>query len=248
MYKLIQALSIVIWIVFYVFYGKHMNLSKPKSLIVSLYSFVLTYFGIFILTWIESGFRDFGAQNAVRMFIFIVPIIWSETKIFNLDFRKNLDYQSLWPMIWYGLGHLACLFPYCCHSFHYNEGTTLYNISHFLTGKDMFPQQLAESICALLIALILWIALRKRNYDMGGRAFFIMLLAYGAQRFVWEFFRDNKKLVVFGKMSFAYSTETHQAVWGISNLAFWALSMVVVGTAGLIIINHIDKKAAKKEQ
>ncbi len=248
MYSLIQAISIVIWIVFYMFYGKHMNLSKPKSLIVSLYSFILTYFGIFLLTWIESGFKNFGNQNAVRAFTLIVPILWTEKKIFGLDFRKNLDYQSLWPMIWYGFGHFACMYPYCCHSFHYYEGTTLYNISHFLTGKDMFPQQLCEGICALLIALVLWLILRKHNYYIGGRAFFIMLLLYGAQRFLWEFFRDNEKVIVFKEMSFAFSSSGNQAVWGISNLAFWALFMVAIGIIGLAVLNHTDKKAAKQEQ
>ena len=246
-YNAIQGLSMVVWIVFYIFYGKHIGLSKPKAFLAAVYTCVTTFLMIFILTWIESGFKQFGAQNAVRVFAVEIIIIYTQKFIFGIDFRKNLDYCSVWPCLWYGVGHLACLIPKCCHSFTYVEGSALYKISYALTGTALFPQQLCEAVCALIIALVMWIIMRKKNYYIGGRMFFVMLITYGVQRIFWEFFRDNNKVIIFKEFASAISTETDKAYIGISNLALWSLAMVVEGVIALIILNKLDKKAALKE-
>ena len=74
-----------------------------------------------------------------------------------------------------------------------------------------------------------------------GFAYYIMLILYGSQRFVAEFFRNNYKLIVFTEMSSA------SGVIGISNLALWALAMFVEGVIILTIMVRRDRKQRQEE-
>ena len=244
LFDIINALAMVIWIVMYVFYGRHYGFSKLKSLFISVFSCVVTYMFIFVLYWICSGFKYFGAQNAVRAYSTIVIVFWLETKIFKVDFRTLCDYQSIWPILWFGLGHIACIFEGCCHSFHYEEGTTVFKIAHALTGTDMLPVQAMEAFGSLILALILIIVHKKKNYNTGGRLFFYGLIAYAVPRFFMEFLRDNDKLIEFGTMPGAFDMYHDSATFGISELALWAIVMIVESVIFLVIFDKQDKKKA----
>lgn len=236
MYDLIQGISMVLYVIILTFCGPKYGFSKLKSFVMGLTAVSIGYFLIILVTWVENGFRSFGAQNAIRSFVFVPFLILIVSKWFKADFRKFGDWLAMPGMVWYSVGHLACLTTGCCHGFSYYEGTTMYKIAYALTGTSMLPQQIIESLGTLLIAVILLIIAIKYRYNTRGYMYYIMLILYGSQRFILEFFRDNHKIIVFRDMVSA------DGQIGISSLALWALAMVLEGIILLSVIVRYDKK------
>ena len=77
----------------------------------------------------------------------------------------------------------------------------------------------------------------KKKFNLNGKLFYVMLIVYGCERFFWEFFRDNNKIVVFGKLKDAVSGN-----FGLSDLSFYCIAMIVVGIVFLTAFSIIDKK------
>ncbi len=240
MYDLIQGIAMVVYVIVLTLYGKYYGFSKIKSFVLGLIALSVDYTLILVLTWVENGFTNFGAQNAVRVFAFNPLLIYIVSKLMKVDFRKFNDYNAFPAMLWYGLGHFACLSAGCCSGFAYNEGTTMYKIAYALTKTNMLPQQIMESIGALIIAAILLVVGVKYKFKTNGYMYYIMLILYGSQRFLFEFFRDNKKIIVFGEMVSA------NGQFGLSSLSLWALAMFIEGVVLLAIIICYDKTKAKK--
>ena len=241
MYALIQGIAMVIYMIVLTFYGKYYGFSRGKSFILGVLAVSVDYVVILLVTWIESGFQNFGAQNAVRAFVFNPLLIFLVSKAMGISYRKYCDYNAFPGMVWYGLGHIACITEGCCHSFEYAEGTFLYKVAYTLTGTNMLPQQIFETIGALLIAAILLAIGIKYKFKTNGYMYYIMLILYGSQRFIFEFFRDNHKIIVFRRL---YSGNGNL---GISSLALWALAMFVEGVICLGVLYCIDKKRKKTE-
>lgn len=242
MYALIQGIAMLIYIIVLTFYGKNFGFSRGKSFLLGFIAVAVDYVVILLTTWVESGFRNFGAQNAVRVFVFNPLLIFLVAKAMKIDFKKYLDYNAFPAMIWYGLGHIACITEGCCHSFAYNEGTFLYKVAYALTGTNMLPQQIFETIGALLIAAIILAISIKYKFKTNGYMYFLMLVLYGSQRFIFEFFRDNNKVIVFRRLY------TANGNLGISNLALWALAMFVEGVIFIAVFYYIDKKRKNQIQ
>lgn len=240
MYDLIQGLAMVIYVIVLTFYGKYYGFSKSKSFILGFLAVSIDFIVILLATWVESGFKNFGAQNAVRVFVFNPLLIYLVAKAMKVDVRKFGDYNAFPGMLWYGLGHIACITEGCCHSFAYNEGTFMYKIANALTGTNMLPQQIFETAGALLIAAILLAVGIKYKFKTNGYMYYIMLMLYGSQRFFFEFFRDNDKIIKFAPL------EQAEGYLGISNLAMWALAMFVEGAILLIALRIYDKKKKQK--
>lgn len=242
MYNAIQGIAMVIYVVVLTLYGKNYGFSRSKSFILGFLAVSIDYVVILLMTWVENGFQSFGAQNAVRVFVFNPLLIYLVAKAFKIDFRKFGDYNAFPGMLWYGLGHLACIAEGCCHSFAYNEGTFMYKVAYALTGTNMLPQQIFETVGALLIAAVLLGVGFKYKFNTKGYMYYIMLILYGSQRFFFEFFRDNNKVIVIKDMVSA------DGQIGISNLALWALAMFIEGAVLLTIIVCYDKKHKNKSE
>lgn len=240
MYALIQGLAMVAYIITFIFFGKGFGFSKIKSLLLGSIAASVSYLVIILITWVDNGFTQFGAQNAVRGFVFFPFLIYFLAKASRTDYRKLCDFNGFPGILWYGLGHLACLTEGCCHGFAYYEGTTMYKIAYALTGTNMLPNQLVESIAALITAAVLLIIIIKKKYQTKGYTYFLMLIIYGTQRFFFEFFRDNKKVIVFSELKSA------KGQFGISELAIWSLAMIVVGVVFLVCMKAKDKKLAQQ--
>ena len=99
-----------------------------------------------------------------------------------------------------------------------------------------------ESVAALIIALVFFLIAWKKNFKLNGRLFYIMILVYGINRFGWEFLRNNDKIVAFGEMTNAVSGN-----FGLSNLSFYCIGMIVVGISFLTAFHFIDKKKANAD-
>lgn len=237
MYTVIHLISIVIALSFGVFFSKKQGIHPLKSILFLFFSFIVTYLILRLIPWFETG--SLGSLNMVKIYAFSPPIYYLASRIFKINFRTACDMHGIWPMILFGLSHLACLIPGCCAGYEYLEGTRMCEIANALTGTNMIPNQIMESVAGLIIAAVMFLIFKLKNYQPNGRLYFIMIIIYGIQRFGWEFLRNNNKIIVFGKMTNATSGD-----FGLSDLSFYCIAMVLVGIAFLIAFHIIDKKKA----
>jgi prolipoprotein diacylglyceryltransferase len=86
------------------------------------------------------------------------------------------------------VGRLGCYFA-GLEDFTYGTPTTLPFAHDFGDGIPRHPVQLYESAAMLTFAIIYVLAVLKRNTYVITNGFHLALLWYGAQRFVWEFFK-----------------------------------------------------------
>lgn len=236
MYKYIQLISYVLFLVVFTLQGKNFNVSRVKAIILGLCSMVINWILLKSLAWIENGFDAFGAENIIRVYVFLPVLFYLLAKVANVKPTKFLDMHAIVGPLVYGVGHLACIFAGCCHGFKYYEGTVMYNIAHTLTGGNMLPLQLFESVSALVVFELVYIVGRIKNYKTNGRLFCLWYIVFGTQRFFWEFLRDNTKVIIFAPMKQA------DGYIGISNLAIWSALMAIAGVVMLVFIRNLEKK------
>lgn len=243
MYTAIHILSMVIAVLFNTYYGYKLGLSKPKAALSSAFSLALLYMLMLVLAWVESGFKNFGAQNMVRTYAFAPLVFVVVCAVFKISYRKVSDLHAIWPMLLHGISHLACIREGCCGGFTYRNGTALCNIANAMTGTNVLPQQLLESVAALIIAAVMFLIAYKKKFDLNGRLFYVMIIVYGVNRFFWEFLRDNDKIIVFGDFQSAVKGSI-----GLSNLSFYCIAMILVGVVFLVAFHISDRKKAKAEE
>lgn len=243
LYESLQGVALVVSIAFTVFWAKNYKVSRLKAFPIAVISQFLGFALVFILTWIENGFTGFGAQNAVRAYVFNIVFGIIEAKLFKIDLLTVLDFQAATIPLCYGIGHFACLAENCCAGFYYQEGTAGYAIAQALTGTAQLPNQIFESVSSLLIfAIIVFIAI-KTKFKVTGYLFALYHVLFGATRFLWEFLRDNEKIIVFGPMEGAKTLYGFDAVWGISSLAIWALAILAVGIVMFIVLKKYHNRS-----
>ena len=236
MYDLIQGFATVIYLVFFTLYGRHFKISKIKSFILGLCSMIIYLLLVKFLAWAETGFQSFGSENAIRVYIFIPIFIYLLAKIAKVEPLKLFDMQAAACVLMYGVGHFACVFAGCCHGFAYYEGTTMYNIAYALTGTNMLPMQMFETITGLAIFALVYIVGHIKRYETNGRLFCLWFVTFGTARFFWEFLRDNPKIIIFAPLKQA------DGYFGLSSLALWAAAMAVGGVLVYFVIRRLEKK------
>lgn len=221
-YYSFHVLTIISVLIAAIFYGKRLGIDTKTAILVVVIIYPLMDFWKRVLYWMESGFTNFGGENNVRIFVYVPLLGFLVAKLLRIEWKKMCDYLAPLVVLTQGVGHFGCVFSGCCGGYPANYG--LYNIT---TGLYHFPIQPIEAITALLITAYLLASARKRKYIPDGKQYMIMLVMFGFTRFIWEFFRDNQKLVL-----------------GCSNLAFHALFMCIVGIVVLIVVRNSEKKKA----
>jgi prolipoprotein diacylglyceryltransferase len=86
------------------------------------------------------------------------------------------------------LGRLGCFFA-GIDDFTYGTPTTLPWAHDFGDGIGRHPVQLYESAAMFGFALFYLRAVQRRNEFVIHNGFYLVLMYYGAQRFIWEFFK-----------------------------------------------------------
>ena len=180
---------------------------------------------MFVLFWVFTG--KWGGNNIVRIFIWVPVFALPASKILKIDWLTSCDFISPCLCINHGIAHLGCIFAGCCHSFQSEAGVFNPQLSAGGNIVKTFPIQPIEAIVAILIAVIIALREKKKNYKTDGLSIPIMLMMFGYSRFFLEFARDNDKLF-----------------WGISELALHALLAGIVGTVSYIIVKKKRKTAA----
>ena len=212
-YDIFFALGFVAIILYTLLNCRNYNMSVGKSLVFSFVVYTLTVLWMFFLFWAESGFRKWGGNNIVRIFIWIPVIAWPICRLMKLDWARTCQFLAPCPAIVQGISHYGCIFEGCCHG---------YPSAHGIWNPQLdcrtFPIQPIEACVAVAVVIFVLIRQRKLKYRSDGLTYPLMLILFGYSRFLLEFLRDNEKLFL-----------------GISGLAIHALVMGLVGTVAYIV-------------
>lgn len=209
--------------VFCLFYRKHYGISRAKAVLIPLFIYVLSGAFIRLLGWAQTGFTQFGPNNVVKGYSFFPLFGLLAAKVFKLDFRHIMDFTApCFPLLQF-IGHQVCVLVGCCCGY-----PVEYGIWNPKFNTYCFPNQFLECFVALLIVIACVLIARKQDYKITGRIYPYFLIMFGSTRFLLEFLRCNEKLF-----------------WGISDLALYALLMVVVGIGMLIGMKKNDAKRKK---
>jgi prolipoprotein diacylglyceryltransferase len=225
-YDWVVILAFVVQFVFLFFYRKQNNFSLKEAAITVSLVYPVAYFWMLVLAWVENGFTNWGANNIVRVYVYIPLIAIPVAKILKCSAGKVIDYVAPSLALQQVIGHSVCPFAGCCHGYYCEWG-----IWNPVMQTTLFPIQWVECLVALAIVIFLvWYA-KKERYAGKGMVYAMFLVTFGSTRFFLEFLRDNDKLIL-----------------GISGLAFHALFMTVVGLVWMAFIDETEKQKKKKQK
>ncbi len=200
--------------------AKNFKLPLKKVIPFVIIVYVISVAWMFFLYWAESGFKNFGGNNIVRIFVWVPVFAYPFAKLFKLDFKTVCDYLAPVVCVQHGVSHFGCIFAGCCHGYEWSHGVWNHVLERYL-----FPIQPIEALVAVGIVLFIWLRQKKRGFKVDGESYPIMLILFGYTRFLLEFARDNEKLFL-----------------GISSLAIHALIMGIVGTEWYFIAHRKNQK------
>ena len=226
MYDLFFALGFVSVLSGLIWFGKKLKLPLWKVLVTVLTVYPIVVLWMFTMFWIESGFRNFGGNNIVRIFVYVPLVGLPVARCLKVDRKKMLSLLSFGPLLVHGISHFGCIFFGCCAGYPCSFG--LYNPAY---QEIRFPTQPIEALAAVAIVVYLFYRAKKRSYLPDGMEYPLMLVLYGSSRFCFEFLRDNDKLIL-----------------GLSNLAFHALFMFAVGAVWLFLLKRREKISNEKRE
>lgn len=211
-YDIFFALGFVSVMTGLLWFGRKLGFPVWKIAATVLIVYPLVVLWMFVMFWIESGFRVWGGNNIVRIFVYVPLFGMPVAKLLKVEKNKMLSLLSFGPLLVHGISHLGCVFFGCCSGYPCSFG--IYNPFY----RDIrFPIQPIEAIGAVAIVVYLFYRAKKRSFAPDGLEYPTMLVLYGSSRFVFEFFRSDDKLIL-----------------GCSNLSFHALFMFVVGVIWIL--------------
>ena len=220
---LYQAWIVVVYLdvaAFCLVWRRHYGYGWFRALLIP-WLFLLTL-NIFILLagWALTGFTFFGMKNIVVGYPFVPLMAMGFGKLLKDDWRRMLDFMTPAFPLTQVVAKISCCFVGCCFGYPMEHG--LWNP---IFEQTLFPVQLLEGFAALIVTILCVRAAKKQDYRVTGRMYPIFLILFGGTRFFLEFLRLN-----------------HKVFWGVSDLALWALAMVVIGAVWL---RRGKKKACK---
>lgn len=223
-YSGVVIFAFVAQLIFLIFYRKKYVITLMQSILTVLLVYPAAYFWMLVLTWIENGFQNWGENNIIRMYVYAPLICVAVAKLLAIPARKMIDYLAPSMALQQVIGHSICPFAGCCQGYACSWG-----IWNPVTDTYLFPNQWLECLVALTIVIYLLRLAKREKYVGTGRVYAMFLVIFGGTRFLLEFLRDNDKLI-----------------FGISNLAFHALFMVIVGSIWLRKLNQKQRQEEKK--
>lgn len=182
--------------------------------------FVTGFAWMLRIGWAQTGFTRFGDNNIVKGYCFFAVFALIPAKLFKIDKKVVLDFIAPACALTQVTGHLSCNFAGFCHGYPWK-----YGIWNPVLHEYLFPNQFLESLVALAVCIACIRFAKKKDFRADGTVYPFFLVSFGATRFLLEFLRDNTKLF-----------------WGISDLALWALLMVVVGAVWLTAAKSSGKR------
>lgn len=225
LYILCYVLGFAFIFVFNSFYAKNYSIPPKKGLLFTVVSYLLIYAWAYVLAWIINGF-EWGHHNAIRVYIWFPAVLYFVGKSFKIDFQTACEYMAPSTCFVYAFARLGCVFHGCCYGVPASWG-----MFSWVAETRCFPVQLIEAVTSAIIGLICVFIAKKRQYRVQGTLYPVMLVLYGANRFIWEFFSAKPRIL-----------------FGITELGLWALLTALVGAGWLLFLKPGPKKPVKKSR
>ena len=206
-------------LLFLILYRKHYGFTAKRAALIYLVTNSFVFLSIYVITWIELGFKGWGATHFIRIVMWMPLLLLPFAKLFKIEPGRFFDFFAPSYAISFPLGHIGCAFAGCCYGFPCDWG--IYNpVLHEL----LFPVQFLECIFSLLIWLYLLYYARRHNYESKGRVLALFILLTGLGRVITELLRDSERLFL-----------------NISERCIWAFFAFVSGIVMLSVISRREK-------
>lgn len=208
-YGILGFLGIVVAICFGVFYfSKFYDIKKEDIFYCTLFAIIGIGIGaklLYILTilpYLIQNFNSIDWKTALPMllqggFVFYGGLIGGilgilvYSKMFKISFDKLCMILVPTVPIFHSIGRIGCLLAGCCYGMEYDGfgSITFYNSDLAPKGVPLFPMQIVESICNLIIFIIILLTYKK--FKGTYKAIGLYFVLYSTVRFVLEFFRGD---------------------------------------------------------
>lgn len=174
----------------------------------------------------DAGFLGMNmiTNSIVRIFVILPLFALILAPILRLKRRHVSDSIAMLPLLQAALCQPACLFTGCCRGYECSWGVNVAQIDTYC-----FPVPILETVLSLAAFSYLLYRTVKRKFVPDGKLYPLMLVLFGALRFVCEMLRDNEKLLL-----------------GCSGVGLHAAFMLIVGIIWLLIELKIEKRKAEK--
>ncbi len=208
-YGMMAFVGITVAICFGVFYFSKIHTIKKEDIFyASMYAVIGAGIGaklLYILTILPDIIKNFDVLDWKTLipkllqggFVFYGGLIggilgvYIYSKISKNSFKSLANIlTSVFP-IFHSIGRIGCLLAGCCHGREYNGfgSITFYNTELAPIGVPLFPMQIVESICNLIIFII--ILLTYKRFKGTYKTIALYLVLYSVVRFVLEFYRGD---------------------------------------------------------
>ena len=164
--------------------GVWKNVPIYKCIIIALAEMIVGTIGTVVMSYIETGHIGRSYYGAVFLIPLIMPLL---AKPLKMKIGKVMDFSAIGAIFVLVIMKYGCYMNKCC-------GGKIIAYDQF--GDEIFfPSQIVEGFMALLIGMMLLIILYRDMYS--NRLYPLYMIAYGASRFVLNFFRKTKPFILF---------------------------------------------------
>ena len=190
------------------YFLKFNNVKKDDILFAILYAVIGVGIGaklLYILTNIPFLIENYNTLNLwdtlIQMFkggfVFYGGLLGGILGVFIYSKQFKISFKSLLltllpvvPLI-HAIGRIGCLCAGCCYGMEYNGfgAITFHNSPLAPNGVPLFPMQIIEAICNLIIFIILLVTYKR--YLGTYKTLGLYLILYSIVRFILEFFRGD---------------------------------------------------------
>lgn len=227
-YNLMYLVGIIGMFVICLLSRKKYKTNLPRAFVYTLVTFVFGVVGAMIMGKIfiasmsaasggeyipDSNVCIFGALMFLPVFMIVLSLISGE------KYRKLMDYMT--PGIFFILAcaKFGCLLAGCCYGVASEHGVYNHNLDYLV-----FPVQLYESLCTLVLVAVLIAIMCKRGKVRYGALYPVGTILYCCTRFVWEEFRNHDHVV---EKEFFLSLTYWQC---------WAIIAIIISLIWLIVL------------
>ena len=176
-----------------------------------------------LLQMLKGGFVFYGGLIGGILGVFIYA------KQFKKSFKSLMLILIPVVLLVHAIGRIGCLLAGCCYGMEYDGfgAITFHNSLLAPNGVPLFPMQIVESICNLIIFIILLVTYKRflGTYKTVG----LYLVLYSIVRFVLEFFRGDLIRGIY------FSLSTSQ----------WISIVLFIVGLGLLGHSYLSKKLDK---
>ena len=115
-------------------------------------------------------------------------------KVLKLDMKLWTDLMAPIVPLFHAFGRIGCFLGGCCYGIESEFGFITHTNEFVpeINGVTRFPVQLLEAGCNIILAVVMFMLLKRReNERLKGNLIYIYLIAYGVIRFSDEFLRGD---------------------------------------------------------